>query len=99
MKLYLINTYEAYIAQEQGIRAFREIPNDTIDYKHEVLEEADVELPNGFSIEKTQGDGEEIFFGKEAAEMITERIDGKYVTSLVTSDGIVEFHIWLYEQE
>lgn len=98
MKLYLINTYEAYIAKEQGIRAFREIPNDTLYYKHELLEQAEVELPDGFTLEKTQGEGEEIFGGNEAAEMITEYTNGKYVTSLVTSDGVVRLHIWSYNQ-
>ena len=62
----------------------------------EVLEEAEVELPAGFTIEKTHGEGEEIFKGNEAADMITEYTDGKYVTSLVTSDGIVNLKVWNY---
>ena len=96
MKLYLINIYEAYIAQEQGITAMRNLPTDTIDYKHELLEEADVELPTGYTLEQTQGDGEEIFFGNEGAEMVTEQQDGKYITSLVTSEGITTLHTWNY---
>lgn len=96
MKLYLINIYEAYIAQEQGITAVRNLPTDTIDYKHELLEEADVELPTGYTLEQTQGDGEEIFFGNEGAEMVTEQQDGKYITSLVTSEGITTLHTWNY---
>lgn len=94
--LYLVNMYEAYMAAETGINAVRNLPTDTIHYKHEVLEEAEVELPAGFTIEKTQGEGEEIFKGNEAADMITEYTDGKYVTSLVTSDGIVTLKVWNY---
>lgn len=92
--LYLINMHEAYMAAEQGVVAVRNLPTDTINYKHEVFEESDVELPTGFTIEKTQGDGEEIFNGDEGADMITELINGKYVTSLVTSNGIVTIKVW-----
>ena len=97
--LYLINQYEAYIAAEQGIIAVRNMPIDTIDYKHELLEQAEVELPNGFSIEKTQGEGEEIFKGNEGAELVTEFTGGKYVTSLVTSDGIQTLKVWNYGRD
>ena len=96
MKLYLINQYEAYMAAEQGIHAVRNLSNESAYYKHEVLEEADVELPKGFTLEATQGNGEEIFNGSEAADMITEFEDGQYVTSLVTSNGIVTLHTWNY---
>ena len=96
MKLYLVNVFEAYRADEQGIKAFRELPNDTIYYKHEVLEEADATLPAGFEVCATQGEGTEIFKGDEAAEMITEHVGTSYVTSLVTSDGIVELYKWNY---
>lgn len=94
MKLYLINIYEAYMADEQGVTAMREIPNDTDCYKHEVLEESDVELPAGFELAKTQGGGEEIFCGNEAAEMVTEWQDGHYVTSLITSRGSTVIKVW-----
>ena len=95
MKLYLVHYYEAQIASEQGIFAVRDIPTDTIYYKSEVLEEVDVELPNGFTSEETQC-GEEIFKGDEGADMVTEKVNGKYVTSLATSDGVVELHEWEY---
>ena len=96
MKLYLINLYESYRADEQGIRAFRELPKETSYTKYEVLEEIDIELPMGFTIEGTKGHGMEIFKGGECAEMITENIKGKYVTELVTSNGIVKLHTWEY---
>ena len=96
MKLYLIDIYEAYMASEQGVAAMRNVPDDDAYYKYDILEEADVELPSGYTLEKTQGDGEEIFKGNEAAEMITELVNGKYITSLVTSAGIVKLHKWDY---
>ena len=95
MKLYLINNYEARMASEQGITAMRHKPTDTMYYKSEVLEEVDIELPNGFTIKETQC-GEEIFKGDEGADMVTEKVNGKYVTSLVTSDGVVGLHEWEY---
>ena len=95
MKLYLINNYETQMASEQGIVAVRHKPTDTMYYKSEILEEAEVELPNGFTIKETQC-GEEIFKGNEGADMVTEWINGCYVTSLVTSDGIVTLHKWKY---
>ena len=94
MKLYLINIYEAYRADEQGVTAMREVPNNSDYYKYEVLEEADVELPAGFELEKTQGDGTEIFCGNEAAEMVTEWQDDHYVTSLITSKGATVIKVW-----
>lgn len=96
MKLYLINTYEAQMASETGINAVCDLPTDTQYYKHEVVEEVDVELPDGFSIEKTIGGGKEIFQGKEDASLVTEYRSGKWVTSLVTSGGEVKIHEWKY---
>ncbi len=94
MKLYLINQYEAYQAAEQGVTAVRELPNETVYYKHEVLAESDVDLPEGFEVTKTVGGGTEIFFGNEGADMITERKGDHYVTSLVTSQGITVIKKW-----
>lgn len=94
MKLYLINQYKAYMAQEEGITAVRNLPNETPYYKHEVLGEADIELPEGFTLEGTQCGGEEIFHGTESAVMVTEMKGGKYITNLVTSSGIVELYTW-----
>ena len=94
MKLYLINQYEAYQAAEQGVTAVRELPNETAYYKHEVLAESDVDLPEGFEVAKTNGGGTEIFFGNEGVDMITERKGNHYVTSLVTSQGITAIKKW-----
>jgi len=96
MKLYLINLHEAYMAAEQGINAVRNLPDDSAYYRHEVLEETDIELPIGFTLEKTQGGGEEIFHGSEAADMVTEYKFGRYITSLITSDGLYVIHTWDY---
>ena len=94
MKLYLFTQYEAYQAAEQGVTAMRELPNETVYYKHEVLAESDVDLPEGFEVAKTNGGGTEIFFGNEVADMITERKGEHYVTSLVTSQGITVIKKW-----
>lgn len=94
MKLYLINQYEACQAAEQGVTAVRELPNETVYYKYEVLAESDVELPEGFEVAKTNGGGTEIFFGNEGADMITERKGNRYITSLVTSQGITTIKEW-----
>lgn len=95
IKLYLINQYKAYQAAEQGVFAVRDtLPKEGVYYKHEVLAEADVELPEGFEVAKTNGGGTEIFFGNEGADMITERKSDHYVTSLVTSQGITPIKTW-----
>ena len=94
MKIYLINLYEAYQAAEQGVTAVRELPNETVYYKYEVLAEADVDLPEGFEVAKANGGGTEIFFGNEGADMITERKGNRYITSLVTSQGITTIKEW-----
>lgn len=97
MKLYLINIYEAQMAAEEGITAVMNPTDDTQYYKSEVLEEAEVELPEGFSVKNTVGGGEWIFKGIEDASMVTDMQDDKYVTSLVTSEGIVTLHTWNYK--
>lgn len=94
MKLYLINQYEAFQAAEQGVKAVRELPNETVYYKYELLDESDVDLPEGFEVAKTNGVGTEIFYGNEGADMITERKGEHYVTSLVTSQGITVIKKW-----
>lgn len=45
--LYLIDTIEAYRADEQGKCWSPEMPKDTIDYKHNVVEERIFALPAG----------------------------------------------------
>lgn len=44
--LYKVNAYEAYTAAEQNTRWFKEIPDDTIYYKYEVLESKTFGLPD-----------------------------------------------------
>lgn len=52
MKVYKINQYEAYRADEQGVRYSINAPgNDTEYYKSEV-ETFDIELPDGFTVFK-----------------------------------------------
>lgn len=89
MKLYLINLYGAFMASELGVFATRNKPVNTMYYKHEILAECDVELPDGFE-ELSAG----IYFGNEDAEIVTEKIGGKYVTSLVTARGVKRIKTW-----
>ena len=88
--LYLINTYEAYMASEQGITASVKKPKDTLYYKHEILDEQEVELPCGYTF-----DGEDIVIGSEVAELVTQQEDnGDYVTYLISSQSSEELHNW-----
>lgn len=96
MKLYLIDLYEAYSAYEKGVNAVRNLPEQTINYKHELLEEAEVQLPAGFTIATSNCGSEEIYLGDEAAEMVTDYNGGRFVTELVTSKGTVTLHEWNY---
>lgn len=87
--LYLIDTYEAYMASEQGITASVKEPKDTLYYKHEILDEQEVELPDGYTF-----DGE-FWLGGEVAELVTQQEDnGDYVTCLISSQSIKVLHNW-----
>ena len=50
MKLYKINVYESYIEDACGISWFIYKPGE-IDYKYEILEEVEIELPEGVTRE------------------------------------------------
>ena len=52
IKLYKVNVYQAYRADEEGIRWFTYKPSDTEYYKHEILEEVEKELPEGITYDK-----------------------------------------------
>ena len=96
MKLYLINFYETYRADERGITAMYQLPDETVYYKYEILEETEVDLPHGFEFCETKGYGKEIFKGDEVATMFTKHDGSGYITSLTTSDGTVILHKWDY---
>lgn len=49
IKLFKVNVYEAYRADEKGIRWFLYEPCDNIYYKVEILDEIEKELPNGIT--------------------------------------------------
>ncbi len=88
--LYLINTYEAYMASEQGITASVKKPKDTLYYKHEILDEQEVELPDGYTF-----DGKDFCIGNRIVELTTYKQDnGGYVTCLISSQGIKVLHNW-----
>ena len=49
IKLFKVNVYEAYRADEIGIRWFLYEPSDNIYHKCEILEEVEKELPKGIT--------------------------------------------------
>lgn len=52
IKLYKVNVYQAYRADEEGIRWFTYKPSDTEHYKHEILDEVEKELPKGITYDE-----------------------------------------------
>ena len=88
--LYLIDTYEAYMASEKGITASVKKPKDTLYYKHEILDDQEVELPDGYTF-----DGKNFCIGNEIAELSTyQQNNGDYVTCLISSQCIKVLHNW-----
>ena len=73
IKLYKVNTSEAYRADEQGIRWFENEPKDSTYYKHEVLEEKEFVLPD----EVKDGEHFEVHTEKDGRPFI-ETIDSVY---------------------
>lgn len=49
IKLFKVNVYDAYRADETGIRWFLYEPSDNVYYKCEILEEVEKELPKGIT--------------------------------------------------
>lgn len=49
IKLFKVNVYEAYRADEIGIRWFLYEPSDNIYHKCEILEDVEKELPKGIT--------------------------------------------------
>lgn len=96
IKLYLIDVYDAYSAYDKNITAVRNLPKETIDFKYELLEEAEVELPEGFTVKKTKGGGNEIYYGDEYTDMYTNYNGKKFYTSVVSLGGEHKLHTWDY---
>ena len=49
IKLFKVNVYQAYRADEEGIRWFTYIPSDNVYYKCQLIEEVEKELPKGIT--------------------------------------------------
>lgn len=49
IKLFKVNVYDAYRADEKGIRWFLYEPCDNIYHKVEILDEIEMELPKGIT--------------------------------------------------
>ena len=85
IKLYKVNIYQAYRADEQGIRWFTDKPADTEYYNHEIMEEREVKLPEGITY-----DSERMAFSDRGhdCQMVTEK-DGSL--SLVSPERIIDW--------
>lgn len=83
VKLFKVHVFKSYMAIECGVRWFTKIPsNDCYSYS-EVLEEREVELPEGFDY-----DAETNTFRKNGThyELVNDNIGGLF---LVSSEEIV----------
>lgn len=49
IKLFKVNVYQAYRADEEGMRWFTYIPSDDVYYKYQLIEEVEMELPKGIT--------------------------------------------------
>lgn len=86
IKLYKVNIYHAFRADEQGIRWFTYVPADTIHYKHEVLDSIEKELPEGI----TYDDKYKAFDDRgHNCHLAYEKNNGKLY--LVSAERIVEW--------
>ena len=85
IKLYKVRIYQAYRADEEGVRWFTYKPNDTSDYKHEIVDEVEVELPDGISYNEAL-----MSFDDKGhdCQLVTEK-DGS--ASLVSSERIIKW--------
>ena len=85
IKLYKVNVYQAYRADEEGVRWFTYKPSDTEHYKHEILDEVEKALPKGITY-----DEEFMPFDDNGhdCQMVDEH-DGS--VSLVSSERIIEW--------
>ena len=85
MRLYKVNIYQAYRADETGTRWFTYKPVDNEFYKHDILEEIEKELPSGITYDRTfmsfNDNGHD-------CQMITEN-DGS--VCLVSSERIISW--------
>ena len=52
IKLYKVDVYQAYRADECGVRFFTYLPSDTEYYKHALLEVVEKELPKGITFDE-----------------------------------------------
>lgn len=82
MKLYKINVYQSYIEDACGISWFIYKPGE-IDYKCEILEEVEIELPEGVTREDL------IFLSSEQYCIIINNKD--YTVCLASSDRITNW--------
>ena len=85
IKLYKVNIYNAYRADEEGVRWFTYEPTDNEYYKHEILDEIEKELPEGITY-----DEEFMLFDDNGYDcvMVNEK-DGS--VSLVSSERIIKW--------
>ena len=85
IKLYKVNVYQAYRADEEGIRWFTHKPSDNEYYKHEILDEIEKELPEGITY-----DEEFMTFSDNGSDcQLVNETNGS--VSLVSSERIIDW--------
>ena len=85
IKLYKVNVYQAYRADEEGIRWFTYEPSDTEYYKHEILEVVEKDLPEGITYDDNSM---EFCDNGHDCQMVNER-NGS--VTLVSSERIIDW--------
>lgn len=94
IKLYLCENTKAYMADECGVATLTQEPVNTVYYDSYVIDEDDIELPEGVTYEECVGGNYEFFVGGEPAALDTYQRCGKYITRLITSGGYTTLKKW-----
>ena len=84
IKLYKVNVYQAYRADEKGVMWFTYKPTDTESYKYEILEEIEKELPTGIIYDNKSM----TFYDNGNDCQMVEENDG--TVNLVSSERIIK---------
>ncbi len=93
MKLYLVQCYQAYSARECKVTATFYEPNDTLYYKHDLIQEAEIELPDCYKIDEYN----DIYRDGKHCPMWTEEVNGLWKTFIL--DAVERIPVLLKQWE
>ena len=74
--------------------AIKELPREGVYCKYELLEEAEIALPEGYELCQCAGGNVEFFHASNSCDMVTEKVGCAYVTSLVDAECATPIHTW-----